>query len=166
MKEFYVDGACKGNPGPGGFGVVSLEGKEIKYICSKQCDNTTNNREEMKAILHVFYLVEEYNYDNVIIYSDSAYCVNMINNWIWKWANNDWKNSKKQTVENLDLVLKLYKYLIKDFFPCQVVKIKGHNGIIENELADSLATNNKAKYVKILKEYGLIEHPFENFKKL
>lgn len=158
MIEFYTDGACKGNPGPGGFGVISLQENEVLYDYSEYCDNTTNNREEMKAILHVFKLVDSSKVKSpVIIYSDSAYCVNMINDWIWKWANNGWKNSKKQTVENLDLVKELYKYLTIDFFPCQVIKTKGHCGIIENELADALATNDEAKYQKILRENKILK---------
>ena len=158
MIEFFVDGACKGNPGPGGFGLISLRENEVLYDYSEYCDNTTNNREEMKAILHVFKLVDSSKVkDTVVIYSDSAYCVNMINDWIWKWANNGWKNSKKQTVENLDLVKELYKYLTIDFFPCQVITTKGHCGIIENELADALASNYEAKYQKILRENKILK---------
>ena len=156
MLVFYVDGSCKGNPGAGGFGVVSLQDNEILYSYSEYCDNTTNNREEMKAILHVFKLIDSSKVkDTVIIYSDSAYCVNMINDWIWKWADNDWKNSKKQTVENIDLVLKLYKYISKDFFPCQVVKVRGHVGEVANELADALATNNVKKFEKLLQMHNI-----------
>lgn len=164
MLEFYVDGACKGNPGPGGFGVILYRPSEttgfkvVDYVYSLQCENTTNNREEMKAILHVFKLITVKNLKDVIIYSDSAYCVNMINDWIWKWANNNWKNSKKVTVENLDLVLELYKYLTIDFFPCQVIKVKGHRGNVGNELADALATNDKVKYRKILQENDIHDY--------
>ena len=156
MLVFFTDGACKGNPGPGGFGVVSLQNNEVFYKYSEYCDNTTNNREEMKAILHVFKLIDfSHVKDDVIIYSDSAYCVNMINDWIWKWANNGWKNSKKQTVENLDLVLELYKYINKEFFPCQVMKVKGHAGEVANELADALATNNTKKFEKLLQMHNI-----------
>lgn len=157
MKAFYCDGACSGNPGPGGFGVISIESRKNKnpivaYKYAEYCDNTTNNREEMKAILHIFELsqTEEYKNETIFIYSDSAYCTNMINDWIWKWVKNDWKNSKKQIVENLDLVKKFYKYLSMDFFNCEVIKVSGHNGEFHNELADALATNNQSKYNAIL----------------
>lgn len=156
--EIYTDGACSGNPGPGGFGVVEMNGDIVEYTYSEECENTTNNREEMKAILHAFeHACSYYRYDEVLIYSDSAYCVNMINDWIWTWAKNNWMNSKKKTVENLDLVKELHKYLIMDFFPCQVIKIKGHCGNAANELADALATNNERKYQKTLLENGLKE---------
>ena len=167
-KIFYTDGACSGNPGPGGFGVVQvstvwretlaeyIESKSVPYMYSEQCENTTNNREEMKAILHVFEIAANDPDNQYIIYSDSAYCVNMINDWIWGWAKNNWKNSKKKEVENLDLVLQLYKYISKDFFNCQVYKCQAHSGIIENELADALATKNDVKFKKILVENNIL----------
>lgn len=154
-KIFYVDGACKGNPGSGGYGVIGFNEKnEIVYVYNETCEKTTNNREELKAILHAFELSqrnENINKD-CIIYSDSAYSVNMINNWIHTWATNNWKNSKKQTVENIDLVKEIYKYLNINFFNCQVVKCNGHDGIIGNELADALATNNLNKFNKIVEK--------------
>ena len=159
MRTIWTDGACKGNPGPGGYGVVIVEDGKVKYKHSETCEDTTNNREELKAILHAFKIAcENYRFETVYVYSDSAYCVNMINDWIWTWAKNDWKNSKKKTVENLDLVKDLHKYLIMEFFPCQVIKIKGHDGNAANELADALATNNERKYQKILLENGMEEH--------
>lgn len=165
--EIYTDGACRGNPGPGGFGVVVVDGNVVKYVYSEECEETTNNREEMKAILHAFeYACAYFRFDSVLIYSDSAYCVNMINDWIWTWAKNDWKNSKKKTVENLDLVKDLHKYLTMEFFPCQVIKIRGHNGDAANELADALATNNERKYQKILLENGMEERIVDFFEKI
>lgn len=162
-KVYYTDGSCSKNPGPGGFGVICLNcvyrqtlteyipSYSIEYAYSEQCENTTNNREEMKAILHVFEIAANDLDNQYIIYSDSAYCVNMINDWIWGWAKNNWKNSKKKEVENLDLVLQLYKYISKDFFNCQVYKCQAHSGIIENELADALATQNFSKFEKVCK---------------
>lgn len=153
MITLYTDGACKGNPGPGGFGVVILSSDGIEYEYQEQCENTTNNREELKAILHAFKIACTYHrFDTVIVYSDSAYCVNMINDWIWNWAKNDWKNSKKKEVENIDLVKQIYEYLNMEFFPCQVIKVSGHSKNIGNEIADALATFNNKKYEKILKD--------------
>ena len=158
----YTDGACKGNPGPGGFGVISVKNKEVQYKYSESCDNTTNNREELKAILHVFELADKNPNLYYIIMSDSAYCVNTINDWIFKWSNNNWKRSNNQPVENLDLIQSLYKYLIKDFWNCQVMKVKGHSNIINNELADALATNSVNKFNKIINENDIKDIELEN----
>ena len=164
IRIFYTDGACKGNPGPGGYGVIEL-GKNIvkdvevsivNYFHSAQSDLTTNNREELKAIIHVMELAAADPDTEYVVYSDSAYAVNMINDWIWKWAKSDWYNSKNKEVENSDLVKEIYKYLTIEFFPCQVVKTKGHYGIIENELADALATKDKTKYQKILDKHNIV----------
>lgn len=171
-KIFYTDGACSGNPGPGGFGVVSTGTQQVKtknvfgnaetkevttieYFYEEQCQNTTNNREELKAILHVFQLAAADKENEYTIYSDSAYAVNMINNWIYSWAKNNWLNSKNKQVENLDLVKELYKYVTTDFFNCQVKKVSGHAGEVGNELADALATNNKNKFYKFMNNHNI-----------
>ena len=169
MVHIYTDGACRGNPGPGGFGVVILEeDNTLLYYYQEECENTTNNREELKAILHAFEFADRNFLKNetVLIHSDSAYCVNMLNDWIWNWAKNGWKNSKKKEIENIDLVKELYKYVSKEFFNCQVVKVSGHNGIVGNELADALATFNNDKFVKTIFEKGVKHWLFESFKKL
>ena len=176
-RVFYTDGACSGNPGPGGFGVVWLNDTIIpsvdsfgnmtqkrvifiEYSDSEQCEQTTNNREELKAILHVFKIAAaDPDYEH-IIYSDSAYAVNMINSWIYSWAKNNWLNSKKQVVENLDLVKELYSYLTIDFFNCQVKKCPGHSGELGNELADALATENDDKLIKLTRGNDLIANPY------
>lgn len=172
MIEIFTDGSSKGNPGPGGFGVVILKKNikdecensnmvktTLKYSYHEACENTTNNREELKAILHAFELAQtKFKDETCLIYSDSAYCVNICNNWIYSWAKNGWKNSKKKTVENLDLVQNLYKYLTIDFFNCQVCKCNGHDGIIENELADALAIFNNHKFNKILEDNQILDY--------
>lgn len=153
IKTFWTDGACKGNPGPGGYGVIEIQDNKILYKYNKYCDDTTNNREELKAILHVFELAAADPDNQYIIYSDSSYAVNIINDWIFTWVKNNWINSKGNQVENLDLILNLYKYVTINFFNCQVKKIKGHVGEMGNELADALATNNQNKYNKLKKEH-------------
>lgn len=156
MIYIYTDGSSKGNPGPGGFGVVALKDNTIKYSYREQNENTTNNREELKAILHAFYLSQtKFKETDCIICTDSSYCYNICNDWIFSWAKNNWKNSKKKIVENLDLIQQLYNYLNIDFFNCQVIKVNGHQGDIGNELADALATLNNKKYEKIIRENEL-----------
>lgn len=156
--NFYTDGACSGNPGPGGFGVVLLnDDNEIEYAYSKQFDNTTNNRMELQAILHVleeFHHLADFGFD-IIIHSDSAYCVNMMKDWIWKWAANGWTRASGKPIENLDIIKEIYPYLhIKHL---QFIKVSGHSGIVGNELADTLATNNITKYKTIIKKNALYD---------
>ena len=165
--QLYVDGACKGNPGPGGWGLVGFyEGKYGIHMFEHTEETTTNNREELKAMIEAFKLANECNlYETtpVTIYSDSAYVVNTVNDWIWSWAKNNWMNSKKKTVENIDLIKILYTYLTTNFFQCQVVKIPGHAGVVENEFADALATGNTKKALDIVAKNP---QKFENFKNL
>ena len=135
----YTDGSCQKNPGPGGFGVVVLDDNEnLIRQYSERCENTTNNREELKAILWAF--LKYGNKENqIIIYSDSAYCVNTLTNWMFSWEKNNWKKSDNKTPENLDLIKPFFKHLQNGFF-IDLRKVKGHAGNKWNELADQLAT--------------------------
>lgn len=163
---FYTDGACSGNPGPGGFGVIELstclretyssyiESYSLNYEYSERCEDTTNNREELKAILHVLKLAATHPEEGYIIYSDSAYAVNSINDWIRGWAANGWVNSRKVTVENVDLMQEIYKYIDLDNY--LIRKIRGHDGELGNELADSAATGNSKKREELIKRYHIL----------
>lgn len=122
--KIYIDGSSRGNPGPGGFGLVILSEDErrIEYKYSKHCDNTTNNREELKALIQALEMIDEQNkslYYNIeepidyIIYSDSSYVVNIWNDWLIKWANNNFLKSDNFPPENLDLIKTLFKYYTK-----------------------------------------------------
>lgn len=159
MIKIYTDGSARNNGkqnSTGGFGVIVFKDNDIIYYYKEQCKNTTNNREELKAILHAFELARKcYPYESCIVYSDSSYCTNICNNWIYTWARNNWINSKKKQVENIDLVKSLYNYITIDFFNCQVVWNKGHDDIVGNELADALATDNNAKFNKIIKDNNI-----------
>lgn len=118
--------------------------------------STTNNREELRGLFYCLAAADEFFPDEkCIIYSDSAYVVNMCNEWIWTWAKNGWKNSKKQPVENIDLVQEIYKYINQDFYHCEIRKCSGHNDLIGNELADALATSNFKRFLRLLDEYEL-----------
>lgn len=163
---FYTDGACSGNPGPGGFGVIELssciretyssyiESYSLNYEYSERCEDTTNNREELKAILHVLKLAAAHPEEGYIIYSDSAYAVNSINDWIRGWAANGWVNSRKVTVENVDLMQEIYKYIDLDNYLLR--KIRGHDGELGNELADAAATENSKKKEELIKRYHIL----------
>lgn len=163
MRTFYVDGSCVGD-NSGGFGVVEFDDKidylKIPMYHSEYFKDTTNNRMELLAILYVCEQIIDKS-DNkeecYTIYSDSAYAVNMLNTWIFSWENHGWTRSKGQEILNLDLVKKLYNYVNTNFFKNQVIiaKTSGHSGVIGNELADALATNNKKKFEKICKENNI-----------
>lgn len=165
MIEIYTDGDCSGNPGPGGYGIIVIINNKLEHAISSQSIDTTNNREELKAIIEAYKLAKQYYNDrDVIIKSDSAYCINMIKSWIWKWATNDWKGSNKKTVENLDLVQELYQYL-QGFNNIGVEKVPGHSNIVGNELADAAATQNYIKMKKILEENDINYEGFDFLEK-
>ena len=144
----YTDGSAHPNPGPGGFGVIVLDNDEkIQYIYNKQFEKekVTNNQMELKAILYAFlnYGVNintnEFTNNIPIVYSDSNYCVQTFNSWMFSWANNGWIKSDKKTPENLDLIKAYYNWYQKGY-RIDLRKVKGHAGHKWNEMADKLAT--------------------------
>lgn len=155
MIDIYVDGSCLGS-GEGGFGVVVFLSERQVRIYNYREEKTTNNRMEIQSLLVALEIAtQDFKDKLVMIYSDSAYCVNMFNSWIRNWAMNGWTRSRGQKIENLDLVKDLYKYAAAGFPNYRVAKVSGHSGIIGNELADAAATNNQSKLDKILKENGI-----------
>ena len=135
----YTDGSAHPNPGPGGFGVVVCDdNNDIIHLYSKQTNNTTNNREEIKAILWSLLTYGKSN-EEVIVYSDSNYCVQTFTNWMFGWARNGWVKSDKKIPENLDLIQAYYNAL-NEGYKINLKKVKGHAGNKYNELADGLAT--------------------------
>ena len=143
---FYTDGACSGNGkvnSRGGYGVVGIDDDNyLRVVYSKKTDGTTNNREELKAILYVMlnYGIKCDDWGQPpIVYSDSAYCVNTFNEWMFNWARNNWIKSDKKKPENLDLIQAYYDWY-KEGYRIDLRKIKGHAGNEWNELADQLAT--------------------------
>lgn len=143
----YVDGSCNGNGkavNSGGFGVVVIDNNEnIIHTYSERCENTTNNREELKAII---YAMEHYGKQSlldwneiIVVYSDSNYCVQTLNEWMFNWERNGWIKSDKKIPENLDLIKKYFD-LYQKGYRIDLRKIKGHAGHKFNEMADGLAT--------------------------
>lgn len=147
--KYYTDGACSGNPGPGGYGMICLYNDKFQYKNCGYYENTTNNRMELQAIISALKDIQ-INYPSLdcIIYTDSSYCCNMLNLWIYKWVQKDWTNDKGEEVKNLDLVKEAFE-LIRTLPNVDIEKVKGHNGDILNELADAVATNNTKKYYEI-----------------
>ena len=137
MREvvIYTDGACSGNPGPGGWGAVLLAGEHRKELSGFD-PHTTNNRMEIQAAISALRALK---YPcSVKLYSDSAYLVNAFRqNWLENWQRNGWVNSKKEPVENQDL----WQALLEAARPHQVewLKVKGHADDVENNRCDELA---------------------------
>ena len=143
---FYVDGACSGNGtdhATGGFGVIGVNNNEVEYQYSEYSTDTTNNREELKAILHVMKNFgmppdEQWMYDEPIVYSDSAYSINTYNDWMFRWRGNEWKRANGHIPENLDLIKEYYD-LYQKGYRINLQKIKGHTGDFWNEFVDKIA---------------------------
>ena len=165
MKIFYCDGSTRGGKNQkgadniGGWGALCFIDEDENCLIAYDYDtenNTTNNRQELKAFIWCLNFADEYfPNEKCIIYSDSAYVVNMFNDWIHSWARNGWKNSKKQTVENLDLVQQLYEFAKLEFPNFELCRVRGHVGIAGNELADALATHDDNKFVKVLQKHNI-----------
>ena len=135
----YTDGACSGNPGPGGWGAVLMY-KEHKKEFSGGCKNTTNNIMEITAVLEALNQLKYPCNSEVEIYSDSAYVVNAFNNgWIYNWKKNNWKTASKEPVKNKELWEELYVLVKK--FNASFIKVKGHSDNIYNNRCDELARN-------------------------
>ena len=132
----YTDGACSGNPGPGGWGAVIFDEKNKQNNMSGKVQKTTNNRMELIAPIMALKKIESKS--DVVIFTDSTYVKNGITEWIKKWKKNDWKNSKKEPVKNKDLWIRLNNLCQKNNVVWKWVK--GHSNNKYNNLADELAT--------------------------
>ena len=132
----FTDGACSGNPGPGGWGAIILDEKENQINLSGREQSTTNNR--MELIAPIMALKKIKSNSIIIIYTDSIYLKNGITLWIKNWEKNGWKSANKKPVKNKDLWVVLSKLTEKQSISWKWVK--AHSGNKFNELADKLAT--------------------------
>ncbi|MDR2655333.1 MAG: ribonuclease HI [Oscillospiraceae bacterium] len=142
--RLYTDGACSGNPGPGGWGAIlrcnasekELSGGELK---------TTNNRMELSAVIAGLSALREKC--RVLIYSDSKYIVDAVNlGWARRWKRSGWMRNKTESALNPDLWEKLLALL--DSHETEFIWVKGHAGHPENERCDALAVAEAAKFKK------------------
>ncbi len=134
--DIFTDGACKGNPGPGGWGVLLRMGKHEKEMSGSDPD-TTNNRMEMTAVIKALNaLIEPCD---VTVHTDSRYVVDGMTKWVAGWQRKGWINASKQPVRNADLWHDLIEAAQRHKIHWQWVK--GHNGHDENERVDRLASN-------------------------
>ncbi len=131
----YTDGACSGNPGPGGWGAILMY-KDVKKEISGGMKQTTNNIMEITAVIEGLKLIK-YPCE-VEVYSDSAYVVNAFNNnWIEGWIKKNWINSSKEPVKNKELWQELYSLTKKH--KVKFIKVKGHSDNEFNNRCDELA---------------------------
>ena len=154
--KIFTDGACSGNPGPGGYGLVIMNDEETKIIKYEKHQElfTTNNIQELKALIHAFSYALILNDKHFTVYSDSAYAINTFTLWAKKWKENGWLKSDNKEIKNLDLIKKGYE-IFEELSNCEVIKVKGHADNIGNELADALAADNMVKFNKYLKLFEL-----------
>ena len=139
MEEvtLYTDGACSGNPGPGGWGAMLMYKGNKKEISGGK-ENTTNNVMELTAVIEGLKLLKFPC--KVKLYSDSAYVVNaFIQKWIYGWIKNGWKNSSKEPVKNKELWQELYE--LTKTHEVEFIKVKGHADNEYNNRCDELARN-------------------------
>ena len=134
--KIYTDGACSGNPGPGGWGAVIFDQNNKQKNISGSEKNTTNNRMELLAAIMSLKKIKTNS--EAVIFTDSIYVKNGITEWMKNWKKNGWKNSSKKPVKNKDLWVKLDKL-------CEANRVswkwvKGHSTNEFNNLADELAT--------------------------
>tara|TARA_Y100001978_G_C23463955_1_gene323707 strand:+ start:36 stop:491 length:456 start_codon:yes stop_codon:yes gene_type:complete len=131
----YTDGACLGNPGPGGWAAVIFDKEGKKKILKGNEESTTNNRMELIATIKAIEIIEYKS--NIKIYTDSKYVIDGISSWIINWKKNNWKTSSKEPVKNVKLWQKLDYVSSKHEIVWEW--IKGHSGHLLNEEVDELA---------------------------
>ena len=132
--NIYTDGACRGNPGVGGWGVYIEYGETTKELYGGD-ELTTNNKMELTAAIKGLEALNTKCQVNLI--TDSKYVMDGINGWINGWKKNNWKNSQKKDVKNKDLWIQLDK--LNSYHDVKWSWVKGHSGHLQNEKADQLA---------------------------
>ena len=137
ILTIYTDGACSGNPGPGGWGAVLIWNGHVKEISGGE-KHTTNNRMELIATIEALRVLKRKS--EISLYTDSTYVKNGITQWIFRWKRSDWKlSNRKGNVKNVDLWKELDR--LNSLHQVHWKWVKGHSGNEWNERADELARN-------------------------
>ena len=150
--EIYTDGACSGNPGPGGYAVIWIDDGKPKTINGYEVE-TTNNRMELQGVYKAIELamskISDGEFDEAIIYTDSSYVYNAIDqNWLSVWVSNNWKNKANMPVKNSDLWVGIVKMLRDPITDCiSFEKVRGHADNAMNNAADTVAVAMRDKAV-------------------
>ena len=134
--EIFTDGACKGNPGPGGWGAILRMGSHEKELSGGE-PHTTNNRMEMTAVIRALNALNESC--DVHLHTDSRYVIDGMTKWIEGWKRKGWINASKQPVRNADLWHEMIAAAQRHRIQWEWVR--GHDGHVENERADRLASD-------------------------
>ena len=137
----YTDGACSGNPGPGGWGAILMSGQHRKELCGGEATTTNNRMELFAAIAALEQLKGESRVD---LHTDSAYLRNGITQWIHGWKRNGWRTADRKPVKNAELWQRLEEAARRHEISWHWVK--GHSGHPENERADELAREGMAPF--------------------
>ena len=146
--EIFTDGACSGNPGPGGWGAI-LRCKDVEKELSGGEAETTNNRMELTAVIEALKALKTHCV--ISLYTDSKYVMDGVNQWLPNWKKNNWRTSnKKSAVKNIDLWQQLDALLPQHEILWNWVK--GHNGHPENERVDKLAREQSLAFAETKKE--------------
>ena len=135
MITIYTDGACSGNPGVGGWGVVIIEDNKNEFFLNGGDKNTTNNKMELTAAIQALKTFEKES--TITLITDSKYVKDGIQSWIQNWKKNGWKTAAKKPVKNKELWIELDELIARHNITWEGVK--GHAGNIHNEKADYLA---------------------------
>ena len=142
--EIFTDGACSGNPGAGGWGVILRYGETEKELSGGDAQ-TTNNRMELTAVIEALKALKREC--EITLYTDSRYVMDGVNEWLPNWKKNGWKTTnKKSAVKNLELWQELDSLLSKH--KIKWVWVKGHNGHPENERVDKLARDAAKSFLE------------------
>ncbi len=141
IVDAYTDGACSGNPGPGGWGVLLIAGDEEKELNGGD-SATTNNRMELTAAIEALVAVKRA--DTVRLHTDSTYVRDGITQWIERWKRNGWKTAARKPVKNADLWRRLDEE--RNRHSVEWYWVRGHDGHPENERADALARAGMEPY--------------------
>jgi len=148
--KLYTDGACSGNPGPGGWGFAIIQNNEVTYSDADFNTLTTNNKMELSAVIFgLEHLLKMHPETKAIsVHTDSAYTMNAMKDWVHNWRKNDWKKSNGKPIENPELIKRLYQLCYESGLNINWVKVKAHQKIgtkdydAFNDYVDQLATGN------------------------
>jgi len=145
MIKLYTDGACSGNPGPGGWAYIVLDSNHEEYVASGFKEETTNNEMELMAAFKGLFFVKSIlnSKEQVQIFTDSKYISNAINGWIYNWKRHGWKTSTGADVSHKDIWMSLFPIVMEN--KVKAIWVKGHASDAYNSRCDSIARNEIVK---------------------